>query len=403
MTAIDSVRTRVIGFSRAPSTLRRHLVTNTSVLPDFESKPGGWFGEAFCTLVEIRTSDGQVGIGTAGAFNGAAKSIVDMYLVDLLVGQEIENHEGIWQRMYRSLIRFGRSGSAVSALSAVDIALWDLHGHVARTSVTELLGGRVQREVPCYVSRLYALEDLDELAREARGYVAQGFTSLKQRFGFGPKDGYEGMRANVNLIRTVREAVGPDIQLAADAYMGWDYGYALEMAKRLEPFNLSWIEEALMPQFVHRYSDLRQACPYQRWSCGEHSYTKWDFEDLIRSRAVDILQPDFNRSGGLTEARKICALAETAGLPVFPHSNEAHNLAIIYSQSGHVCPIVEYFPNVEPDTGNELFWKLFSGNPVAHNGSLDYPESLGLGISVNEGVAAELTVVPGEWTALEKC
>lgn len=395
------MRTRIIGFSRSPNTLRRHLVTNTSILPDFETKPGGWFGPAFCTLVEVRSSDGTVGVGTAGAFNGSAKSIVDMYLTDLLIGQDVENHEGNWQRMYRSLIRFGRSGSAVAALSAVDIALWDLHGRLTNTSILQLLGGRVQHEVPCYVSRLYALDDLEELAREAEGYVAAGFRSLKQRFGFGPKDGYDGMEANVRLIRTVREAVGANIELAADAYMGWDYGYALEMARRLAPYNLSWIEEALMPQLVNRYGDLRRAHPDQRWSCGEHSYTKWDFDELIRTRAVDILQPDFNRAGGLTEARKICALAESAGLPVYPHSNEAHNLAIIYSQSGHVCPMVEYFPNVEPDTGNELFWKLFTGNAEARNGSLKYPERPGLGVDVNEAVAAELTVVDGEWIPLE--
>jgi L-alanine-DL-glutamate epimerase-like enolase superfamily enzyme len=376
------------------------LVTNTSVLPDFETKPGGWFGPAFCTLVEVRAEDGTIGVGTAGAFNGAAKSIVDMYLADLLHAQDIENHEGVWQRMYRSLIRFGRSGPAVAALSAVDIALWDLHGRLTKTSATTLLGGRVQAAVPCYVSRLYALDDLEELAREAEGYVNQGFRALKQRFGYGPRDGYSGMAANVRLVQTVREAVGPDIELAADAYMGWDYGYALEMARRLEPFNLSWIEEALMPQLVHLYADLRAARPHQRWSCGEHSYTKWDFEELIRSRAVDILQPDFNRAGGLTEARKICALAETAGLPVYPHSNEVHNLAIIFGQSGHVCPVVEYFPQVEPDTGNELFWNLFTGNAQASDGFLTYPDRPGLGVDINEAVAQDLTVVDGDWIPL---
>jgi L-rhamnonate dehydratase len=400
VTEIDAVRTRVIGFSRAPSTLRRNLVTNTSVLPDFEIKPGGWFGLAFCTLVEVRAADGTVGVGTAGAFNGAAKAIVDMYFNDLLVHQDLENHEGLWQRLYRSLVRFGRSGPAIAALSAVDIAAWDLHGKLTGKSVVELLGGRVQESVPCYVSRLYALEDLDELGQEAEGYVSQGFKAMKQRFGFGPRDGYAGMAANVRLVQTVREAIGDDIELAADAYMGWDYGYALEMARRLEPFNLSWIEEALMPQHVHLYADLRRSRPGQRWSCGEHSYTKWDFSDLIRERAVDILQPDFNRTGGLTEARKICALAETAGLPVYPHSNEAHNLAIIYSQSAHVCPVVEYFPNVEPDTGNELFWKLFTGNPLAEDGFLTIPKRPGLGVEVDQDVAADLTVVDGDWVKL---
>ena len=397
MSKISRVRTRVIGFSQAPSTLRRNLVTNTSVLHDFHTKENGWFGPGFCTVVEIETENGVIGTSTAGAFNGAAKNIIDTYILDLLVGQDIENHEGNWQRIYRTLIRFGRSGAAVAALSAVDIAMWDAHAKEVGVPITELLGGTVQKEVPCYVSRLYAMEDLDELAEEARGYIGQGFTRLKQRFGFGPQDGYAGMKRNVELVSAVRNAVGPDVELAADAYMGWDYGYAIEMYKRLREFNLSWIEEALMPQLVDRYAELRKATPAQRWSHGEHSYTKWDFADLINKSAADILQPDFNRAGGLTEARKICALAETAGLPVFPHSNEAHNTAIIFSQSASVCPLVEYFPNVLPDTGNELFWDLFTGYPEAKNGYLSVSTKPGLGVELNQEVASELVVVDDNW------
>lgn len=394
---IEAVRSRVIGFSRTPNTLRRNLVTNASVLPDFDEKPGGWFGKAFCTLVEIRCSDGTIGVGTAGGFNGAAKSVVDLYLADLIIGHDVEDHEGLWQRMYRTLSRFGRSGAAVAAISAVDIATWDADGRRQNRPITALLGGTPRPDAPCYVSRLYALEDLDELADEARGYVEAGFTRLKQRFGFGPADGYEGMARNVALIKAVREAVGPDVELAADAYMGWDVGYAAEMSNRLRDLNLSWIEEPLMPSSVGGYKRLKALAPWQRFSCGEHSYTKWDFANLIREGSVDLIQPDFNRAGGLTEARKICAIAEEADVPVLPHSNEAHNLAVVFSQSAHVCPVVEYFPDVEPDTGNELFWKLFSGNPIAAGGRMVYEPATGLGVDVNEAIADDLTVVPGHW------
>jgi L-alanine-DL-glutamate epimerase-like enolase superfamily enzyme len=264
--------------------------------------------------------------------------------------------------------------------------------------VVDLLGGQTQTSVPAYVSRLYALEDLDELAEEARGYIRDGFTRLKQRFGFGPADGREGLVANERLVATVREAVGPDVQLAADAYMGWDLAYALEMAERLRPYSLSWIEEPLMPEQIERYAELLRRVPWQRWSCGEHAYGKWEFARLIAERATDVLQPDVNRVGGITEARKICALAETAGLPVVPHSNEAHNLVVVFSQPPHVCPLVEYFPDVEPDTGNELFWKLFRGNSTAAAGRLSFDASRpGLGIEVNEDVLADLLVEDGDW------
>lgn len=395
---IVALRARNIGFSRAPNTLRRNLVSNASLFDDFATKPGGWFGPVFNTVVEIETEDGVVGVGTAGAFGGGAKAIVELYLADLVLGQDIREHEALWQRMYRTLARFGRGAPTMTAISAVDIACWDAHGHAEGKSVVELVGGRAQSTVPAYVSRLYALEDLDALADEARGYLELGFTRMKQRFGFGPRDGRGGLRRNVELIRAVRDAVGEEVELAADAYMGWDLAYALEMADLLRPHRLSWIEEPLMPEQIERYAELRERVPWQRWSCGEHAYGKWEFKQLIDRRATDVLQPDVNRVGGITEARKVCALAEAAGLPVVPHSNEAHNLAIVFSQPAHVCPVIEYFPNVEPDTGNELFWKLFDGNAEQANGSLTLDTSRpGLGVSLNEDVAQELLVEDGKW------
>ena len=395
---IVKVRTRNVGFSRAPDTLQRHLVSNVSSFDDFETKVGGWFGPVFVTVVEVESDEGAVGLGTAGGFQGGAKSVIDMYYADLVLGEDPRRHEFLWQRMYRSTVRFGRSGSTLAGLSALDLACWDLHGVVEQRPVYELTGGLTQTRVPCYASRLYALEDLDQLAEEARSYVAAGFVRLKQRFGFGPRDGPVGLQRNVELIRTVREAVGDNVEIAADAYMGWDTGYALEMAKRLREFNLAWIEEPLMPEEIDGYVELAKRCPWQRWSCGEHSYTKWDFKELIDRRAVDILQPDTNRAGGITEMKKICAMAEAAGLPVIPHSNEAHNLQVVFGQPAHVCPLIEYFPEVEPDTGNELFWKLLSGHPKAESGFISIGSAPGLGVSLNENVAAELQL--GEETVL---
>ncbi len=389
---IERIRASNIGFSRTPTTLKRNLVTNASIFEDFETKPGGWFGGSACTLVEVEASNGATGIGTAGAFHGGAKGLIEQYYADLLIGEDPRRHEHLWQRMFRTTIRFGQSGSAMCAISALDIACWDLHGKAEGKPIYDLIGGRTQTSAPCYVSRLYALEDLDQLADEAREWKRAGFTRMKQRFGFGPKDGPAGMRRNADLVRAVRDAVGPDVELAADAYMGWDFGYAVEMAKLLREFNLSWIEEPLMPHDLDGYEELKRRCPWQRWSCGEHSSGKWEFKRLIDRRAIDILQPDANRAGGITEVIKICALAEAAGLPVVPHSNEAHNLHVIFSRSPHVCPMVEYFPDVEPDTGNELFWKIFEGLPSAREGRLTIGGAPGLGVSIKEEVVSSLCV-----------
>jgi L-rhamnonate dehydratase len=377
---ISRITTRNVGFSRSPDTLKRHLVTNTSLFEDFETREEGWFGLNLCTLVEVEADDGTIGIGSAGAFHGGAKQLIDEYYAPLLLGHDPRRHEFLWQRMYRTTVRFGRSGSAMCGLSALDIALWDLHGKAEGKPVYDLLGGRSQSDLPCYVSRLYALDDLEELKQEARGWVNAGFQRMKQRFGYGPKDGPAGLEKNVALVRAVREAVGEQVELAADAYMGWDVGYAIAMAERLREYRLSWMEEPLMPHEVEGYLELKRRCPWQRWSCGEHAYGKWEFRDLIVRRVVDILQPDVNRVGGITEAIKICALAEAEGLPVIPHSNEAHNLHVIFSRSAHVCPMVEYFPDVEPDTGNELFWKLYFGTTKAP----------GLGIAIRGEVVQHL-------------
>lgn len=209
--------------------------------------------------------------------------------------------------------------------------------------------------MPCYVSRVYELEDFSGLVDEAMGWVHACFTRMKQRFGFGPIDGPEDIQRNRQLVRTVREAVGKNVELAADSYMGRDIGYAIEMAKRLQEIDLSWIEEFLMSHNVEDYVELKRRCPRQCWSCGEHSYGMWNFRNLVDRRAVDILHPDTNRAGDITEAIKICAMAAAAGLPVVPQPNEAHNLHVIFNRPMHVCPMVEYFPHVETNTGNESF------------------------------------------------
>ena len=384
---ITDIRTRAITFAPGQEVLRRNLVSPTSVFDDHREK--SWFGTSSLVIVEVHTDEGLVGIGSAGGFSATPKDVIDQHFTPLLIGEDALNTELIWERMYRSSVRIGRKGVVSCAISGVDIALWDLKGKYFNTPVYNLLGGKTKQQVPAYVSRLYALDDLDALRDEALGYTRQGFTMLKQRFGFGPRDGIVGMRRNEALVRAVREAVGDDVMLAADAYMGWDVSYTLEMARRLEQYNLAWIEEPLMPHDLDGYAYLAQHCRTPM-SCGEHEYTRWGFRELIERKATRLLQPDTNRVGGITEMLKICALASAYDLSVVPHSNEAHNLHIIVAQPA--CPFMEYFPNVEPDTGNEIFWKLFEGEPTAVQGMITPSALPGLGITLNEDVVNSLTL-----------
>lgn len=383
---ISDVRTRALRWSTQPTTLQANLVSATSALP-YDHSAQQWWGASALTIVEVETKDGYVGIGSAGGFTGVPKPVIDQHLRALVLGMSAYDVAAIWDKLYRSSLRFGQRGVVLAAIAGIDIACYDIQGKALGVPVFNLLGGATKDRIPVYASRLYALRDLDQLAEEARGYVAQGFTRMKQRFGFGPRDGLAGMRANEDLVRTVREAIGPDLMLAADAYMGWDTQYTLEMSRRLAKYDLAWIEDPLQSHDIRGYSELcrRSLVPIAH---GEHQYTRYEFATVIEQRAAHILQPDVNRVGGFTEARRICALAEAADIPVVPHSNEMHNVHLVVATPN--SPFAEYFPDVLPDTGNELFWRVFHGELVAENGSLPLPSEPGLGISLNEDFIEEV-------------
>jgi L-rhamnonate dehydratase len=307
--------------------------------------------------------------------------VIDLYLKPLLIGQDPWDIERLWQHMYRRTMAFGRKGIGMVAISALDIALWDVLGKSAQQPVFRLLGGRTKTRIPVYASRLYATE-LGKLAAEAKRYKDQGYRAMKLRFGWGPADGAHGMQRNVELVRTVRESIGDDIDLMADAYMGWNLDYAKRMLPLLEPFHLRWLEEPVIPDDVQGYAQLKS---YSRIPIagGEHEFTLYGFRDLLEARAVDYIQFDTNRVGGITQARKIAALAEAYSVPVIPHAGQMHNYHVVMASLN--SPMAEYFPRVDVEVGNELFWYIFRGEPSAKGGSIDLDDNVpGLGLTIDE-------------------
>ena len=158
--------------------------------------------------------------------------------------------------MYRKTMAFGRKGIGMAAISAIDIALWDILGKSAKQPVYRLLGGKTKQRIPVYASRLYSVA-FSELAAEAKRYKDDGYKAMKLRFGWGPADGAAGMQRNLELVRTVREAVGNDIDVMADAYMGWTLDYAKRMLPLLRPFRLRWLEEPVIPDDIQGYAELK--------------------------------------------------------------------------------------------------------------------------------------------------
>ena len=387
---ITAIRTRVVRWRGKTVPLPPHFCTNPMDLLQLPVSSMQTFTFHGWLVVEIFTDDGHVGLGNAALSPQVAKQVIDVYLKPLLMGQDPWDVERLWQHMYRKTMAFGRKGIGMVAISAVDIALWDLLGKSARQPVYRLLGGRTKPRIPVYASRLYSVA-LDELAEEAKRYREEGYLAMKLRFGWGPADGARGMRRNVELVRTVREVIGDEIDLMADAYMGWTLDYAKRMLPLLEPFHLRWLEEPVIPDDIQGYAELKSRSQIPI-AGGEHEFTSYGFRDLLEARALDYIQFDSNRVGGITQARKIAALAEAYSVPVIPHAGQMHNYHIVMASLN--SPLAEYFPVVDVEVGNELFWYIFSGEPRAKDGSIDLDDNTpGLGLTVNEDALGQFAII----------
>src|SRR5579871_6122047 len=389
---IKEIRTRVVQWRGKTVPLPPHFCTNPMdlIAPSLSPATMGTFTFHGWLICEIFTDDGIVGIGEAALAPPITKQVIDSYLKPILLGADPWDTEYLWQLMYRKTMAFGRKGIGMTAISAVDIALWDLLGKSAKQPVYRLLGGRTKARIPVYASRLYSLP-LDELREEAQKYKKQGYKAMKLRFGWGPTDGGEGMRQNVALVRTVRETVGDGIDIMADAYMGWNLDYAKRMLPLLEPFHLRWLEEPVIPDDIHGYAELKS---YGRIPIagGEHEFTLYGFRELLEAHALDYIQFDTNRVGGITQARKIAALAEAHSVPVIPHAGQMHNYHLVMASFN--SPMAEYFPVVDVEVGNELFWYIFGGEPKAINGSIDLDDNRpGLGLTINEPGLKQLEII----------
>ena len=378
---IIEVRTRVVEWRGSTVPPQPHFCTNPMDLLQLPADSMAGFRFHGWVIVELFTDSGHVGIGNAALAPRVTKQAIDTYLTPILLGKDPFDTEFLWQHMYRLTMAFGRKGVGMVAISAVDIAIWDLLGKATNQPVFRLLGGRTKEKIPVYASRLYS-QPLDELAKEAQLYRDQGYKAMKLRFGWGPTDGAAGMQRNVELLRTVREVIGYEIDLMADAYMGWNLDYARRMLPLIEPFQLRWLEEPVIPDDIAGYAELK-AQGRVPIAGGEHEFTLYGFRQMLEAKALDYIQFDTNRVGGISQARKIAALAEAYSVPVIPHAGQMHNFHIVMASFN--SPMAEYFPPVDVEIGNELFWYIFDGEPQAKDGFVNLDDDVsGLGLTINE-------------------
>lgn len=380
MSKIKSVRTRVWNWTGPTVPPAGNFCTNASdALRDRGDAMSSFRFHQWLTC-EVEAEDGTIGIGNAALAPTVVKKAIDDWYAPMAIGEDPFDHAHIWEKMYRRSHAWGRKGIGMTAISAIDIAIWDLMGKLAGKPVFKLLGGRTKERVPVYYSKLYA-GPIEAMQSEAEAAMKDGYQAFKSRFGYGPEDGMAGMRENLKRVEAVREVIGYDRDLMLEAYMGWNLDYTRRMLPKLEKYEPRWLEEPVIAEDVNGYAELnRGSIPI---SGGEHEFGLIGCADLLRRGAVSVLQYDTNRVGGITAAQKINAVAEAFQVPVIPHAGQMHNYHLTMANVN--CPISEYFPVFDVEVGNELFYYIFKGDPDAVDGFLQLDDDLpGLGIEITD-------------------
>ncbi len=266
----------------------------------------------------VTTDEGITGLGEAFYFAGPASLAADMIdnaLGPLIVGKDPLDTGVIWDFLYNWTRDQGMKGLTISALSAVDIALWDIKGKALELPVHKLLGGAYRRQARVYATGLYEPQNVPDiteaLVKEALGYKEAGFSGMKLKVGYG-------IDTDLKYIKAIREAIGEDLFLMVDANHAYNAGEAIRLAREMEPFHIHWFEEPVPPEDIDGYIEVKNSSVIPV-AGGECEYTRYGFRELIQRRAVDILQPDLCAAGGFSEMTKIVAMASAANMPVIPH------------------------------------------------------------------------------------
>ena len=325
--------------------------------------------------LKIRTDEAE---GFYGPIDKEIAIVVDEQLRPFLMGKDALAQEKLWDQLYRSN-RHSRRGFFLMAISAVDNTLWDLRGRYFKTPVYRLLGGPTRSTVEAYASCLGFSLEPEKVQSRALQVKKDGFRYQKWFLAYGPGDGYEGLKKNVDLVRILREAVGDDTELMFDVYSGWDLSYALEWAKQVERFRPRWVEEATQAEKIDSFAQLRKGTTIPVAS-GEHIQGRWEVYDYLKEGALSVVQCDPEWCGGTTELQKICALASIFDVPVIPHGHSIHAaLHTIASQSPALCPMAEYLI-----LKMQSYYHFERHPPAVKRAHLALPEGPGFGIELDD-------------------
>lgn len=325
--------------------------------------------------LKIRASGAE---GFYGPIDKEAAIVVDEQMRPFLLGKDALAQEKLWDQLYRSN-RHSRRGHFLMAISAVDNTLWDLRGRYLRTPVYRLLGGPTRQTVEAYASCLgYSLEP-DRIQQRALQIKSEGFRYQKWFLAYGPGDGPEGLKKNVETVRILREAVGDETELMFDVYSGWDLTYTLAWAKQVERYRPRWIEEATQAEKIDSFAQLRRGTSIPIAS-GEHIQGRWEVFEYLRQGTLNVVQCDPEWCGGISELQKICTVASLYDVPVIPHGHSLHAaLHLIASQSPAVCPLAEYLI-----LKMQSYYHFEKKAPRIERAHFSLPDAPGFGIELDD-------------------
>lgn len=345
-------------------------------------------------IVEVKADDGRVGVGmTSITEEEVVASAVNNIAAPMLKGEDPLRTERIWDRLYWLMTPRGQSGYASHAIAAIDVALWDLKGQILEQPVWVLLGGARPR-VPCYATVGFDFFDNDQLAEVARQWQAKGFDKFKMVVGHNglkrrdePRPLKEVLNNDVRRVEVLRNTVGEDCEIFVDANCNLDAYHAEYIARRIEPYGISFFEEPIMGNDVTALADLRRRVNIPL-AGGQNEGQASKFKDLLLNRSLDVLQPNVVITGGYTQCLKIAGMAEAFGLSIdnggaWPFHNM--NLHAGVRNGG----MVEYHLFAV-----ECLKKLFKDVPEPENGWITLPDTPGIGFSLDTESLAELARRP---------
>ena len=358
----------------------------------------GWVKKRSSTIVEITTDDGITGWGEA--FNQGLEppqisaAAIEFALKPLLIGTDPLATEVLWHKMYHQTRDYGRKGTVIAAISAVDIALWDIAGKHYGVPIAKLLGGFFRDRVAAYATGFYRITGQGEATRlgeEALAHFEAGFRAMKVKLGYGIAD-------DLAVMCEIKRALGSrEVTLMVDTNHGYGLSDALRLGNGLVEYHLRWYEEPVVPEDYAGYRVLRDKLNMPI-AGGENEHTLFGFRELIGRGCVDVAQPDIGSAGGFTACRHIAALAQSHGVQVNPHVwgsgiAQAASLQLIAALPVTHHGVFPTEPILEYDTSSHPFrHDLISPAVVQQGGWVDVPQKPGLGIEVNREVLGRYAV-----------